>query len=80
MFNGSSIEIEQNLRLIMNNASLLKNMKVSALRQREILSYNQIAKESIDCYYDTAPKNIHLMFMNDTLCNPKNAGFERLNS
>ena len=53
-------------------------MKQNTDKQLDLLSYNRIAKESIEYYYDQEPKYIHQKIMNSALCDPNNRGFHKL--
>lgn len=75
LFAATSIEIRQLLTILIENRELLKKMKSAALNQYKLLSYENIAKESIKYYYDRSPGNIHKSIMSDPLCNYENKGF-----
>lgn len=78
LFTGTSIEIRQILDILSNSENLINKMKENSKKQLDLLSYERIAKESIDYYYDKSPKTTHEIFMNDPLCNPSNRDFHKL--
>lgn len=77
LFKGDELEIYQALKLISNNPEILNKMREKSEKQREILSYDQIARESMEYFYDLSPKKTHQYYMNDFYCNPDNTDFER---
>jgi len=78
LFTGSSIEIRQILDILSNSEDLINKMRENSKKQLDLLSYNRIAKESIEYYNDKSPKTTHEIFMNDPLCNPSNRDFHKL--
>jgi len=78
-FSSNPMEIRQHLEMIIKNPEILIKMKQHTKVQRDLLSYDQVAKDSIDYYYDQEPKTIHRAYMEDPFCNPKNPDFERIN-
>jgi len=78
LFTGESIEIRQILDILSNSENLINKMREDSKKQLDLLSYNRIAKESIEYYYDKSPKTTHEIFMNDPLCNPSNRDFHKL--
>ncbi|MEN2996819.1 MAG: hypothetical protein ABC360_07495 [Acetomicrobium sp.] len=78
LFSSNPMEIRQLLQILAENPGLLEEMKKHAPAQRVLLSYDQVAKDSIEYFYDQTPKTLHKRFMEDTLCNPSNPDFERI--
>ena len=77
LFRGDVLEIYQFLKMFCNNKEILEKMRINALKQKEILSYDQIAKESIEYYFDLSPKENHKRFMNSFFCDPQQIDFEK---
>lgn len=50
LFTGTSIEIRQILDILSNSENLIYKMRESSKKQLDLLSYNRIAKESIEYY------------------------------
>lgn len=78
IFSDNSIEIRQYFELLIKNRSVLSEMRKEATKILDLISYNRIAKESIEYYYDRSPKYTHQIIMNDPLCQPSNRNFRRL--
>lgn len=77
LFKGDELEIYQALKFISNNPEVLDRMREKSEKQRKILSYDQIARESVEYFSDLSPKKTHQYYMNDFYCNPDNPDFER---
>ena len=77
LFSGNSLEIYQILDFVSKNREILKNMRQSSVKQRMILSYDQIAKESVDYFSNLSSKMTHQYYMNDFYCNSNNEDFEK---
>lgn len=77
-FSDNPLEIRQMVQVIMNNPEILRQMKNRAVKQRKILSYDQVADDSLAYFYERAPQLIHQTFMNDPLCNPTNKDFHKI--
>lgn len=77
-FSSNPGEIRQLLRFILDYPSVLEAMKVRALEQSRMFSYDQVARDSVAYFNDLTPKPIHQYFMDDPLCRPGNADFERI--
>ena len=78
LYSDNPLEIRSYIELIIKNKEVLEGMRMHAKEMVNMLSYNRIAKESIDYFYDKAPKESHLFFMNSFLCNPNNDDFKKL--
>lgn len=76
LFKGDVLEIHQSLKMLSDNKEILEKMRLNAAKQREVLSYDQIAKESIEYYFDLSPKENHKRFMNSFFCDPQQIDFE----
>jgi len=76
LFKGDVLEIYQSLKMLFDNKEVLEKMRINAIKQRDVLSYDQIAKESIEYYFDLSPKEIHKHFMNSFFCDPQQIDFE----
>ncbi|MCT2534636.1 glycosyltransferase family 4 protein [Aquibacillus koreensis] len=63
LYDGSIREIQDKLQLIINNDNILNQFKDKAHNIRDLLSYENIAKESIKYYYSTDYNDIHKKFM-----------------
>jgi hypothetical protein len=72
------MEVRQLLKILIENPVVLEEMKKRAPAQSDLLSYDQVAKDSIEYFYDQTPKTLHKRFMEDPLCNPSNPDFERI--
>jgi len=77
-FSSNPMEIRQLLQILTENPGLLEEMKKHAPAQMDLLSYDQVAKDSVEYFYDQTPKTLHKRFMEDPLCNPRNPDFERI--
>lgn len=77
-FSSNPMEIRQLLKILIENPVVLEEMKKRAPAQRDLLSYDQVAKDTIEYFYDQMPKTLHKRFMEDPLCNPSNPDFERI--
>jgi len=77
LFTNLSKEIKQLFSLLSNSRELIEYMKTNTVKMLGILSYNRVAKESIEYYTSLEPKFIHNIFMNDSLCDPENESFKR---
>jgi len=78
LYSDNPNEIRQHLEFIIRHKEILFEMRQEARKIRDFLSYNRIAQESIDYYYDKAPKITHEIIMNDPMCLPKNKEFRKL--
>lgn len=78
LYTGQANEIRQLLSLLSRSKELVVDMKANAPKILELLSYNRVAKESIEYYRNQDSKETHEFFMNDPLCNPKTSGFYSL--
>ena len=78
LFTGETNEIRQTLSLLSRSRDLIVNMKANTDKILDLLSYNRVARESIEYYKNQDPKETHEFFMNDLLCDPKTNGFYRL--
>jgi glycosyltransferase involved in cell wall biosynthesis len=78
LFTGETNEIRQTLSLLSRSRDLIVNMKANTDKILDLLSYNRVARESIEYYKNQDPKETHEFFMNDPLCDPKTNGFYRL--
>ncbi len=78
LFSGQKNEINQLLNMLSRSRELTEKMKAETEKMLDLLSYNRIAKESIEYYKNQEPKTTHSVFMNDPLCDPRNEGFYRL--
>jgi len=77
-FSSNPMEVRQLLKILIENPVVLEEMKKRAPAQSDLLSYDQVAKDSIEYFYDQTPKTLHKRFMEDPLCNPSNPDFERI--
>ena len=78
LYSDTPNEMRQHLEFIIRHKEILFEMRQEARKIRDFLSYNRIAQESIDYYYDKAPKITHEIIMNDPMCLPKNKEFRKL--
>jgi len=78
LFSDEGREINCIFRLLLENKELIEYFKKCAEKMRSIFSYYEIAKESIDYYYDSSPKMLHNIFMNDPLCKFENRNWYKL--
>lgn len=63
LYEGSVREIQDKLSFILRFPKILEQFKLSGKRISEILSYDNIARESVDYFHDQSPKETHLRFM-----------------
>lgn len=63
LYDGSIREIYDKMNFIIKNKEILSVLKKNALKMSDIISYNNIALESIEYANDTKPKKIHEKFM-----------------
>lgn len=78
LYTGQSNEIRQLLDLLSKSEEIVFSMKANTPKILDLISYNRVARESIEYYRNQDPKDTHEFFMNDPLCNPKTSGFYRL--
>lgn len=78
LYSNSVKEIYEKLRLIMENRELLFRFKKASKKLINILSYENVAKESIEYYYDLSPKFIHNYFMNERFLEKDYKNYERI--
>jgi len=78
LFSGKANEINYIIRYILNNKKIIEEFKKCAKKMRSLLSYYEIAKESIDYYYDSSPQKLHNIFFNDLLCKFENTNWYKL--
>lgn len=71
-------ELYEKLKLLLENREMLNNMRSSARKIKEILSYENIARESIEYAGDPSPKFIHQYFMNDVYLDRDYEYYERI--
>lgn len=63
LYNGSVREIYEKIKLVIDNKELLDKFKNNAILIRDILSYDNIALESIQYRQTLDPKDLHKKFM-----------------
>ncbi len=78
LFSDNPNEIKQQLKLLLKHYDILPEMRKEAEKVLEFLSYNRIAKESIDYYYDKSPKASHETIMEEPICSRHAKEFRRL--
>ena len=78
LYSDNPLEIKTYIECIIKNQGVLEEMRRHTKEMLNMLSYNRIAKESIDYYYDKVPKESHVFFMNSFMCNPNNDEFRKL--
>jgi len=78
LYSDNPNEIRQQLEFLAGHREIILEMRREAKKVLDLLSYNRIAKESIDYYYDQSPKLTHQIIMNDPKCFPKNKDFKIL--
>jgi len=78
LYSDNPLEIKSYIEFIIKNKEVLEEMRRPAKDMLNMLSYNRIAKESIDYYYDKAPKESHILFMDSFMCSPNNIDFKKL--
>ena len=76
LYSNNPLEIRQALETIIEKKELLQEMRNNSKEMLSRISYRKIAKESIDYYYDTSPKETHEFLMSSYLCNPNNEDFK----
>ncbi|MCL1863980.1 MAG: glycosyltransferase [Defluviitaleaceae bacterium] len=65
LYDESTREIQDKLTFLLEHPTIVEEFKNNAKELSHTLSYNNVAKESIEYYYDTSPKALHVEFMND---------------
>jgi len=78
LYSDSSNEIRQYLQFLIRHREIILDMRNAADKMLHFLSYNRIAQESIDYYYDTSPKATHKIIMLDPMSSPRNKDFRKL--
>lgn len=78
LYSNTPKEIYDGIKLIVENPELLDGMRNAANKIKQILSYDNIAKESIEYYYDQSPKFIHKYFMNERFLQEDYEYYERI--
>lgn len=68
IYEGSVREIYDKLRHLYVNPTLVDSMRKKAHELARELSYENIAKESLDYYYDISPKWFHNLFFRRGIC------------
>ena len=64
LYDGSTREIYDKINFIVNNRDILERLSEHTKKQSDFLSYDRIAKESIEYKEDAEVKEIHKKFMN----------------
>ncbi|ANQ54610.1 glycosyltransferase family 4 protein [Thermosipho sp. 1070] len=78
LYSDSVKELYEKMKFIIKNREILEKMRNSTKKIKELLSYEQIAKESIEYFYDLAPKETHNHFMNDKFLDFNYEYFEKI--
>jgi glycosyltransferase involved in cell wall biosynthesis len=65
LYEGSVREIQDKLNFIIENEDILKNFRENTKQLKNLLSYGNIAKESIEYMKGLKPNRIHHAFMNE---------------
>ncbi|WP_083941388.1 glycosyltransferase [Thermotoga sp. RQ7] len=78
LYSNSIKELYEKMSIIANNEEILQKFREKAKEIMKILSYENIAKESIEYYYDQQPKAIHNKFMNEKYLDFQYQYFEKI--
>ena len=78
LYEGSAREIYDKLSFLIKYAHILEDMREKTWLVRKILSYDNIAKESIEYARDLAPKRAHRVLMQRRLCDENYCHFEKV--
>ncbi|QTA38483.1 glycosyltransferase [Thermosipho ferrireducens] len=78
LYSNSVKEIYEKIKLLIENKEFLNKMKKASMKMSKLLSYENVAKESIEYYYDSSPKFIHKYFMNDKFIDENYEHFEKI--
>ncbi|MGC9797290.1 glycosyltransferase family 4 protein [Fervidobacterium riparium] len=78
LFSNSVKEIYDKIKIIVQNKGLMQKMSEETQKMINILSYENIAKESIEYYYDLRPRYIHNYFMNDKFLDKNYGDYEKI--
>jgi glycosyltransferase involved in cell wall biosynthesis len=65
LYEGSTREIQDKLQFVINNRQIVKEFRENAYKLRQILSYNNIAKESLTYMESLTPQKSHTIFMSN---------------
>lgn len=79
LYQGSVREIYDKMNFIINNREVLEKFKTNSRRMSQLLSYENIAKESVLYSQDTKSNKIHEKFMSETYSDAKYVNFRVMN-
>jgi len=79
LYEGSIREIQDKMNYMIKNRGQLEYFKANSKKSLELLSYNKIAEESINYYYDLKPQRIHEKLMSITYTDKEYKHFRKLN-
>ncbi|MBI6038283.1 glycosyltransferase family 4 protein [Clostridium perfringens] len=80
LYNGSTREIYDKLNFIINNKNMLIDyFKKNAVKMSELLSYDEIARESLEYKENLSQKRLHKIFMNKKFSDTNFRYFRKIN-
>lgn len=78
LYSNSIKELYEKMSFIASNKEILQKFKEKAKEIMKILSYENVARESIEYYYDQSPKAIHNRFMKEKYLDFQYQYFEKI--
>ena len=78
LYSNSVKEIYEKIKLVVENREILNKMKNASVKMSNLLSYENVAKESLEYYYDSTPKFAHRYFMNNKFIDENYEHFEKI--